>query len=249
MEPLYGFLIALVIGATGIGGGSLTAPLLILGLGRSPATAVAVAQLYSAAVKLPAASLYLARGRLRWGTLRALLTGGIAGLFFGLVLLQGLRNNKPLLLAVIGVVVLLSFPLGRWLRGRGASAADGEGVERRLALIGVPIGLTVGFSSSGAGTLGMAALLALTALPIDEAVGTDLWLGLVLSLLAGGINLASGLGEPALLLRLVAGGVPGALLGGWLATRLPAARLRPGVQLILAVNGAQLLWQGLSHAR
>jgi uncharacterized membrane protein YfcA len=165
------------------------------------------------------------------------------------LLLRELRDRKSLLLAAIGAITVLSLPLGLWLRRRAVLAVSAEATERRLALIGLLIGLTVGFSSSGAGTLGMAALLSLTALPVDEAVGVDLWLGLVLSLLAGGVNLAAGLSEPGLLLRMVAGGVPGALLGGWLATRVPAARLRPGVQIVLALNGAQLLWQGLGHAR
>jgi uncharacterized membrane protein YfcA len=251
MIVLTGFLIALSIGLTGVGGGSLTVPALILIFRLPPVEAVATALLYSAVVKTPAAAVYAARGKIHWPTLKIMLQCGVTGLFFGLLLLRGLQNRKGVVLTAVGLIILLSTLLSlyrNYFHGRMSELSPK--IPALFELTSLLIGMSVGFSSSGAGSLGMAALLALTPLAAHEAVGTDLIFGLVLSLLGGLVNLGVGrltgsVIDPQLLLKLAAGGIAGGVTGSLLAAVIPRQPVRIGVQLMLILNGAQLVWQGV----
>jgi hypothetical protein len=251
MIVLTGFLIALSIGLTGVGGGSLTVPALILIFRLPPVEAVAAALLYSAVVKAPAAAVYAARGKIHWATLKVMLQCGITGLFFGLLLLRGLQQRKGLVLTAVGLIILLSTLLSLYrtfFRTRIAELSPK--IPVLFELTALFIGMSVGFSSSGAGSLGMAALLTLTPLAAHEAVGTDLVFGLVLSLLGGLVNFGVGrltgaVFDPLLLLQLAGGGVAGGVAGSLLAAVIPKQPVRIGVQLMLICNGVQLVWQGV----
>jgi uncharacterized membrane protein YfcA len=107
----------------------------------------------------------------------------------------------------------------------------------------LPVGAEVGFSSSGAGALGTIALLSLTRLETTQVVGTDLAFGLCLSLIGGGLHLATGGFDAGLLTRLVAGGLLGAIAGSTLAPRIPARAMRLALSLWLLAIGIQLCWQ------
>ncbi len=115
-----------------------------------------------------------------------------------------------------------------------------------LLMVGLPIGAEVGFSSAGSGALGALALLSLTPLDAATVVGTDLCFGLALSVVGGGIHAALGSLNTAILLKLLIGGVPGALTGAMLASRLPSKQLRFALSLALAVLGAHICWKGMS---
>ena len=115
--------------------------------------------------------------------------------------------------------------------------------SRWLPLITLPIGAEVGFSSAGAGALGALTLLSMTTLTAATVVGTDLVFGLVLSLIGGGINAAMGTVDRTVLLQLLAGGIPGALLGAYLAGRVPSQRLRMGLSVAMALLGASLFYK------
>ncbi len=251
MLVLTGFLIALSIGLTGVGGGSLTVPALILIFKLPPVEAVATALLYSAVVKTPAAAVYAVRGKVHWPTLKVMLQCGITGLFFGLLLLRGLQHRKGLVLTAVGVIILLSTLLSlyrNFFRSRIAEVSPK--IPALFELTALVIGMSVGFSSSGAGSLGMAALLTLTPLAAHEAVGTDLVFGLVLSLLGGLVNLGVGrltgsVMDPSLFVQLAAGGIAGGIAGSLLAAVIPKQPVRIGVQLMLIANGAQLVYQGV----
>ncbi len=117
---------------------------------------------------------------------------------------------------------------------------------RWLALVMLPIGAEVGFSSSGAGALGTLALLGLTPLDARRIVGTDLAFGLCLSLIGGTLHLSSAGLNSALLINLVAGGILGALVGTGLASRIPVRTMRLALSLWLFVMGLQLCWHALA---
>ncbi len=104
------------------------------------------------------------------------------------------------------------------------AARPGSGRTRPgwLATSMFPIGLEVGFSSSGSGALGTLALLGLTYLDTEQVVGTDLAFGLCLALIGGGLAPRCGRPDGGLLVRLIAGGVLGAIAGNTLAPRIPA---------------------------
>ena len=245
MAFLLGFLIAFAIGVTGVGAGTVTAPLLILALGLPPEVAVGTALLFGFLVKVPAGAVYLLRRQVDARALLRLLLGGVPGVLLGSLLLTQLKGAKDLVLLLVGLTVVLSAGLGLWRGLKGV----GRGRERPWLLppAAFGIGLEVGFSSAGAGALGTLLLLHATRLSPQKVVGTDLLFGLVLALLGGGVHLAFGQVAPSLLLALASGGVAGGLLGALFATRLPKEPLRLPLLLGLLFGGGRLVYRGGVH--
>jgi uncharacterized membrane protein YfcA len=239
-----------MIGLTGVGGGVMTVPILVLFMGVPAAPAVGTALAFSAVVKIPAGLVYLRQGKIDFSVLRQLLKGGLPGVLAGGLLLgelegAGLRN---VVLVAVGITIALTaiFNLVRLMRDseRRLPAQDRRALLPWLAL---PIGLEVGFSSAGAGALGTLVLIYCTPLAAAQVVGTDLAFGLALSAVGGGVHLGLGHLDRPLLLRLMAGGIPGALAGARLANVLPTRALRAGLLVWLVVLGTQLLYRG-AHA-
>ena len=248
MEILLGFLIALMIGLTGVGGGVLTVPVLVLYLGVPTATAVGTALSFSALVKLPACAVYVQQRKVDGRVLRYMLAGGVPGVVAGSLFLSRLTGKglEALVLTVVGltIAVTAAINLARLWSDRGGRRPVVDRAHR-LPWLTVPIGVEVGFSSAGAGALGTLILLQFTVLAPAQVVGTDLVFGLVLSALGGGLHVGLGSWDPALFVKLVAGGLPGALAGARLATVLPAKLLRSVLLVWLLYLGAQLLDRGL----
>ena len=230
MAFLLGFLIAFAIGVTGVGAGTVTAPLLILALGLPPEVAVGTALLFGFLVKVPAGAVHLLRRQ---------------GVPLGRLLRAQLPGAQDLVLLLVGLTVVLSAGLGLWRGLKGV----GRGRERPWLLppAAFGIGLEVGFSSAGAGALGTLLLLHATRLSPQKVVGTDLLFGLVLALLGGGVHLAFGQVAPSLLLALASGGVAGGLLGALFATRLPKEPLRLALLLWLLFIGGLFVSRGVVH--
>ncbi len=249
MEILAGFLIAVMIGLTGVGGGVLTVPILILFLGVSTAQAVGTALTFSALVKLPACVVYLRQQRVDFRVYKLMLLGGLPGVVAGSLTLGRLEGAglKDLVLIVVGVTIAATAALNlvRLLRSNGEREAPARDRSRLLPWLTLPIGLEVGFSSAGAGALGTLVLLYFTPLAAAHVVGTDLLFGMTLSAVGGGLHLGIGDWNQALFLRLIAGGLPGAFLGARLATVLPGRALRVALLLWLVYLGSQLLYRGI----
>src|SRR5579871_6222128 len=235
MEIFLGFVIAVAIGLTGVGAGSLTTPLLILLIGLSADQSVGTALIFGAVVKLITAPVYMARGQVNGRALAFLLAGGLPGVLIGSLLLHGLRTS--VVLAVIGFIIMTVAGFNLF---RPAAPTSGNRVKW-LAAVALPIGAETGFSSAGAGALGALALLSAAAV-----VGTDLSFGLVLSLVAGGIHAAMGSLNTPVLIKLLIGGVPGAITGAMLTSRLPSQKLRLGLSVAMVVLGASICWKGIS---
>lgn len=238
-----------MIGLTGVGGGVLTVPVLILFLGVGTAQAVGTALTFSALVKLPACIVYLQQKKVDFRVLKYMLLGGIPGVVAGSLTLgrlegAGLRN---LVLIVVGVTIAATavLNLARLYGGNGQRPAPERDRTRWLPWLTFVIGLEVGFSSAGAGALGTLILLYLTPLVAAEVVGTDLLFGMALSTVGGGLHLGLGDWSQALFVKLVSGGIPGALLGARLATVVPARMLRIALLLWLVYLGSQLLYRGI----
>jgi len=113
-------------------------------------------------------------------------------------------------------------------------------------LIALPIGAEVGFSAAGAGALGSIALLGLTSLTAGQVVGTDMFFGLAISTVGGGIQLHAGNFAPDLLWKLVVAGIPGVIVGANMVTRLPSRPLRYALSVWIIGLGAQLCYRGLA---
>ena len=248
MEPLLGFAIAFIVGIAGMGGGPLAAPLLMLALGVPPVTAVGTSLLFVAVTKLAATSIYWRRGQIEGKALRQLLIGGIPGVLIGTYAIQHASTDprlQPIVLTLIGSVVaaMALFTLWRVVRPSLVQRQERRGW---LKWIAIPIGLEVGFSSAGAGALTGLTLLHCTSIEPATVVGTDLVFGLSIALVGGGMHIAGGTVDTALLLKLCVGGVPGALMGAWIAGRIPARAVKATLAGVMVFLGQQLLWKGIS---
>jgi uncharacterized protein len=238
MELLLGFAIATLIAITGVGAGTLIAPLLILFLHVPVAEAVGTALAYSAAVKLVVVPVQIWRKQVEWRTLGLILATGIPGVAIGSLVFQRVAHNSA-------IAVSSAWHIFRHFRP-AAEPAQRTNSPKWLAFVMLPIGAEVGFSSSGAGALGTLALLGLTPLDARRIVGTDLAFGLCLSLVGGTLHLSNAGLNSSLLINLIAGGVFGALLGTGLASRIPVRTMRLALSLWLFVMGLQLCWRALA---
>ena len=245
MEILAGFIIALAIGLTGVGAGSITAPILILFFHQSASDSVTTALVFGTVVKLIATPIYLARGHVNFRVLKYIGMGGLPAVVVGSLLLSQFDKNsmtRPILI-IVGITVILSAAgtLWRSLYREGITAKPVA--ENWLPWIVAPIGFEVGFSSAGAGALGSVALMRFTTLLPAEVVGTDLAFGLLLSVFAGGIH-ASMNGVPWLILgKLLVGGIPGVLIGTQLTKVLAPRKMRLALCMWLIYIGGQLSWR------
>src|SRR5690242_19620181 len=247
MPFVVGFFIALAVGLTGVGAGSITAPILILFFAISPAESVGTALIFGAIIKLVVAPMYLVRKQVDRRVMKLLCAGGLPGVVLGVYLIGVLNANhyERALFVLLGTTIAATalYSFYRTLRMGKVS----RGVDRHgwLPVIAAAIGTEVGFSSAGSGALGSLALLNLTSLSPSEVIGTDMLFGLVVSLIGGGFNLTAGHYDSALLWKLIVGGVAGVLTGANLAAVLPARPLRVGLSVWLSFIGAQLAWKGL----
>jgi uncharacterized membrane protein YfcA len=234
MVYLLGFVIAVAIGLTGVGAGTLTTPLLILAVGLPARIAVGTSLIFGAVVKIITSPVYMARRQVDWRTLGIMLAGGVPGVLIGVFVLRGVDGKMITGVIGITIVVVAIFNLFR------PTTENRHDHTKWLTLVALPIGTEVGFSSAGAGL----SLLSMTKLSAAAVVGTDLVFGLVLSLIGGGVNAAMGTLSGTVLTQLLAGGVPGAILGAFLAGKVPSKKLRMGLSGAMALLGANLFYKG-----
>ena len=228
LEVIIGLLVGATIGITGVGGGVITAPVLMLLLHMPPAESVGTALAFSATAKINALVIYLRRKQIDWRTLGYLLGGGIPGVAAGSLLMENYRKQSTMwVTGLVGVAVVIAAGFGL-LRPRQATGKRADRL-RGLPFVSLAIGTEVGFSSAGAGALGTVLLFRLTALSPAAVVGTDLAFGLALSAVGGGLHIAGGNWNSGVFWKLMAGGIAGAWGGSFLAGRLPAGVLRRAV--------------------
>jgi uncharacterized membrane protein YfcA len=244
---IVGFGIAIAIGLTGVGGGIITAPLLIVFFGVPAPAAVGTALIFGAITKLMIVPVYAARRQVCFRTLGLMVAGGLPGVLGGSLLLSAFDTTRhhALISVMLGgaIVVFSVFSLYRFVRvGPRRPPVDRSWLLPALAL---PIGVEVGFSSAGSGSLASLALMALTPLETPRVVGTDVCFGLVISLVGGGVLLASGHYDSAILPSLVGGGIAGALIAPHLAARIPARPFRFGLLVWITLLGGKLFLQGI----
>src|SRR5262249_11077590 len=247
MTFLVGFVIAFVVGLTGVGAGAITAPVLILFFGLPATASVGTALTFAAVIKFAVAPMYFVRRQVHLKTLALLCIGGIPGVLGGAMLVSELdaRRYESTILVLVGVTVTMmaSYSLYRTIRRNVTAGLHDR--PKLLPPVALGIGVEVGFSAAGAGALGSLVLMTLTKLMPAQVVGTDMMFGLVVSIVGGGIHIFSGHYDVALLPKLLIGGVAGALLGANLSSKLPARPLRIALSFFLILLGLQLCWRGL----
>jgi uncharacterized membrane protein YfcA len=244
MYSVIGFMIAMAVGTTGIGGGSFTVPALVLIAGLSSGEAVGTAFLFAGVLRLIAAPFYLAGKQIHSKYLWLLLKGAVPGLLIGLVILRLMNRNagSPVVIIVLGGILMASSSVTFIRRIQNQTFARKN--SRWLPWLALPIGVESGFSSAGAGALGTVLLLNYSEMPPAQVVGTDLLFGLVLAVVGSTFHWSFGSMNMPVLFQLLAGGIPGVALGCLLARRIPAARLKAVVAMIAIFAGLQLVWAG-----
>jgi hypothetical protein len=243
IEVLTGFVIAMVIALTGVGAGTITAPVLILFLHVPADVAVGTALTYSFVVKLIVASAKIFRKQVSYRILGYMLLGGVPGVVLGSIffLRAAKHGNWAVLYWMLGLIIIFcsSWQIYHYFF---PARADRKPIDRPrlIAALMLPIGAEVGFSASGAGALGAVALLSLTSLPAAQVVGTDIAFGLGVSMIGSGIHFLGGAYDIALLAKMIAGGIAGALVGSGIAPRVPNRQLRFVISAWLLFIGVEV---------
>ncbi len=254
-NPLYslaGVFVGILVGLTGVGGGSLMTPLLVLVFGFHPATAVGTDLLYAGATKSVGTVVHGSRGTVDWKVVRRLAMGSIPATLVTLLLLSQApqtKNTGHTISLVLGAVLLLT-AIAMFFRQRivdRLAPALGEGGGRRVmiltVLLGAVLGVLVSLTSVGAGALGMTALLVLyPRSPINRLVGSDIAHAVPLTLIAGIGHWAMGDVNFSLLVSLLVGSVPGIVIGSLIATRVSDKVLTPILAAVLVAVGLKLFF-------
>ncbi|HEY1650112.1 MAG TPA: sulfite exporter TauE/SafE family protein [Terracidiphilus sp.] len=245
MQYLIGFVIALFIALTGVGAGTITVPILVLFLHVPAPVAVGIGLMFATAVKLILVPAQIARRNVAWRTLGYMLLGGAPGVLLGSLFLQHLvtAGSANTLNAILGAILvsMASWQIFYSFRPMRQNP-DARDRSPWLSWLMFPVGAEVGFSSAGAGALGSAALLSLTALAPAQVVGTDIAFGFAVSLIGSGAHWFSHASNPELLIQLITGGVAGAIGGTLLSTRIPRRPLRFVLWVWLLILGGQFLF-------
>ena len=252
---IAGFAVGAIVGLTGVGGGSLMTPVLVLGFGVPPVTAVGTDLLYAGFTKAGGAISHGLKGHVDWRVTGLLAAGSVPGTAIALALLGILppagASTRLVVSTALGVMLVLT-ALALAFRSRllhWAQAGAGRGwiaEHNRLAAIatGAFIGIAVTLSSVGAGAVGVTALVLLfPALATVRIVGSDIAHAVPITLLAGFGHALLGNVNWALLASLLVGSLPGILLGSHLAARLPERLLRHSLVAVLLFAGGKMVLQ------
>jgi uncharacterized membrane protein YfcA len=255
VNPLYsvsGFVVGALVGITGVGGGSLMTPLLVLMFGIAPTTAVGTDLLYAAITKTNGTLVHALHRTVDWRITSRLAAGSVPATIATLLLLSSLGKSgghaaNGLIASVLGFALLLTAAVvlfrGFVLRYI-ARFTDGLPDRHTMLLtivLGAFLGVLVTISSVGAGAIGVTVLLALyPRIPTVRLVGSDIAHAVPLTFVAGFGHWMLGAVDWTLLISLLIGSLPGIALGSHLAARVPDRFLRPVLASTLAVVGAKL---------
>ena len=244
MHFLIGFIIALAVGLTGIGGGSFTVPALVLIAGLPAAVAVGTAFVFAGIMRLIAAPFYMMGKHINVRYAWLLVQGAVPGLLIGTYLLHLLSSDdwSPLVVIILGLLLTGSSSI-TFLPGI-QNHHFAQKNSKWLPWLALPIGAEAGFSSAGAGALGTVLLLNYSEMSPPQVVGTDLLFGLVLAVIGSAFHWSIGSIDGVVLGQLLSGGIPGVLLGCAFASKVPARKLKMVIALIAIFGGVQLIWSG-----
>ncbi len=251
-----GFAIGILVGMTGIGGGSLMTPLLIMVFGIHPTTAVGTDLLFASATKVVGSIIHGRQRTVCWPMVGRLLLGSLPGAALTLVVLDlvgihGQVANRVIsqVLAVLLLITAVLLVAKPWLL-RQAGHRESEritflGPTASLVMtiaVGLMLGVVVTICSVGAGALGTIALLVLyPRLPVAKIIGSDIAHAVPLTLLAGLGHWWLGSVNPEILIPLLVGSIPGIALGSVGVQIAPEPLLRAGLCILLAATGLRLL--------
>jgi len=252
LYTISGFCVGVLVGMTGVGGGSLMTPLLILLFGIHPATAVGTDLLFAASTKTVGTIVHAAARTVDWLLVVLLAVGSVPATIATLILLSqfdlqsvAAQHIITLTLGSVLLVTALFLIAGRSVRERCSDRLNG--LDRRTAglftvLLGLVMGVLVTATSVGAGAIGVTVLLLLhPKMPASRVVGSDIAHAVPLTLLAGAGHWYLGSIDWSLLGTLLIGSLPGIVVGSYLATRARDAVVRIALASVLVIVGVRLL--------
>ena len=251
---LSGLIVGFIVGLTGMGGGSLMTPLLVLFFGVPPATAVGTDLLYASITKAGGAWVHARRGNVDWNVVRLLAAGSLPTALITVWVLTALKLDSgrfaALISDVLGVALILTalaLLFHEQLRQLGRTRDETTGRSRARLIpftlaTGIALGALVTLSSVGAGAIGLTVLLWLyPRLAPAKIVGSDIAHAVPLTAAAGLGHFYMGSVDFTLLGYLLIGSLPGIYLGSHLSSRFPEKVLRPTLATMLLLIGGRLI--------
>ncbi len=253
LKILVGFVVGILIGLSGVGGGVLLLPVLIFGLRVPAIVAVGSDALFNFFTKIPASLLHLKKGTVKGKVVAALALGSVPGSVCGVKLLihirhlygDGVNNFIKTAVGVLLIIVPLLLIFQKRIEDKVAHRPPTMKGFAGMALIGLFAGFLVGMTSVGSGSIIMMLLLLFYSFPPKVNVGTDILHAVILTGTTGLLHFRAGNVDPTLVLTLLIGSVPGGLIGSHLATRMPMLWLRRLLCALLLITGARMLWPAL----
>ena len=256
INPLYtvsGFAVGMLVGFTGVGGGSLMTPLLVLLFGIHPATAVGTDLLYAGLTKISGSIVHGYNGAIDWRVTRRLASGSIPAAALTLLTLAHFgvdaKGTSVAITTTLGFALILTAVTLLFRRRLLKAAAslfdkrsDGE-IAALTVSLGAVLGVLVSISSVGAGAIGATVLLMLyPKMPTVRIVGSDIAHAAPLTLVAGSGHWWLGSVDWHLLVSLLIGSIPGIAIGSHVASRVPERVLRPLMAGTMAIVGGKLVF-------
>ncbi|ABE29120.1 sulfite exporter TauE/SafE family protein [Paraburkholderia xenovorans LB400] len=252
LYSVSGLFVGFLVGLTGVGGGSLMTPILVLLFNVHPATAVGTDLLYAAATKATGTLVHGLKGSVDWQITLRLAAGSVPAATLTLILLHRYGMDTPgagrLIQIVLGAALLITavaLVFRPQLAALGARKQRTPRQGRTLALTmltGAVLGVLVSLTSVGAGAIGVTVLLLLyPLLPTTRIVGSDIAHAVPLTLLAGAGHWLLGSIDWSMLLSLLVGSLPGIAIGSYLSSRAPDALLRNLLAATLTLVGVRLV--------
>jgi len=260
MDPLvvvFGLGVGILVGMTGIGGGSLMTPLLILAVGVKPVVAIGTDLAYGAITKTVGGWRHLRKGTVDMGISGWLAAGSVPGSLIGVWLVERLHDthgasfDDPLLISVAVALLLVSLTIlaralfmPRLVARERETVVMGRREKATAAGIGLVLGFILGVTSVGSGALIGLALILVFRLTPHRVVGTDVFHAAILLWVAGLAHFVSGNVDLGLTANILVGSIPGVWIGTGLMTRVPSAGLRPALGCVLLGSALGVLSKG-----
>jgi len=244
LYPLSGFVVGAIVGLSGMGGGSLMTPLLILLFGVHPLTAVGTDLVYAAVTKTAGTAIHSKKGNVDWRVAGLLAAGSVPTTVLTIWVLSRVPKQSPTTATIISAVAI--FLRGR-IRDYALAHADNPTRTRYsgppiTVVFGAVLGVLVSLCSVGAGALGVAVLFFLyPRLPPVRIVGSDLAHAVPLTLVAGLGHWLIGSVDWYIVGALLLGSLPGISIGSYVAARISDRFLLPVLASILVLIGLRLI--------
>ncbi len=249
-----GFAVGAIVGLTGVGGGSLMTPLLVLLFGIHPAVAVGTDLLYAAITKAGGTVVPGMKSTVDWRVVRRLAAGSLPAAALTLIAVHhlapgGIDGASDVITVALGVALLLTATalifrrhIVAFAQARAQRHTSPARTRALTVLTGAVLGILVSISSVGAGALGVTAMLFLyPTMPALRIVGSDIAHAVPLTAVAGIGHWVLGSVDWVLLGSLLLGSLPGIWLGSHISTKVPDRVLRPILATMLVLIGTRMI--------